>query len=41
MNYSERIQSHGVKMVKNTAIDTEDELAEVYLDIGRFNDAGN
>ncbi|MFT7034669.1 MAG: CHAT domain-containing protein [Cyclobacteriaceae bacterium] len=40
MNYSERIQAHGVKMVETAGIDTNDELAEVYLDIGRYNAAG-
>ncbi|MFY0652721.1 MAG: CHAT domain-containing protein [Cyclobacteriaceae bacterium] len=40
INYSERLQAHGVRLVETAAIDTKDELAEVYLDIGRYNDAG-
>lgn len=37
--YSEKVQAHGVKTVETAGIDTGDELAEVYLDIGRYNDA--
>ncbi len=36
---SEKIQKHGIKMVETAGIDTGDELAEVYLDIGRYRDA--
>ncbi|MEQ6120659.1 CHAT domain-containing tetratricopeptide repeat protein [Reichenbachiella sp. MALMAid0571] len=37
--YSEKIQARGIKTVESAAIDTGDELAEVYLDIGRYRDA--
>lgn len=40
LDYSEQIQAHGVKMVETSGVDTDDELAEIYLDVGRFNDAG-
>lgn len=36
---SERLKSRGVKTIETSGIDTEDELAEVYLDIGRYHDA--
>ena len=39
--YSEKIQAHGIKTVESAGIDTGDELAEVYLDIGRYKDAEN
>ena len=38
---SERLQKHGVKTVETSGVDIEDELAEVYLDIGRYRDAEN
>lgn len=36
---SERLKSKGVKTIETSGIDTEDELGEVYLDIGRYSDA--
>jgi CHAT domain-containing protein/predicted negative regulator of RcsB-dependent stress response len=37
---SEKIMSTGVKTVETAGIEIEDELAEVFLDIGRYRDAG-
>lgn len=36
MNKSEKLQSKGVKTIETSGVDIEDELAEVYLDIGRY-----
>lgn len=33
---SERLQNRGVKTIETSGVDIEDELAEVYLDIGRY-----
>ncbi|WP_109830461.1 CHAT domain-containing protein [Reichenbachiella versicolor] len=39
MNKSEKIQSKGIQTVKTSGIDIDDELAEVFLDIGRYREA--
>lgn len=39
INRSERLQAKGIRTVETSGIDTEDELAEVYLDIGRYREA--
>lgn len=39
INRSEKLQNQGVRTIETSGIDTEDELAEVYLDIGRYRDA--
>ncbi|MFY0628122.1 MAG: CHAT domain-containing protein [Reichenbachiella sp.] len=39
INKSEKLQNQGVRTIETSGIDTEDELAEVYLDIGRYRDA--
>ncbi|MGL1889423.1 MAG: CHAT domain-containing protein [Reichenbachiella sp.] len=36
---SEKIQAQGVRTVETSGIDIEDELAEVFLDIGRYKEA--
>lgn len=36
---SERLQEHGIRTVETSGIEIEDELAEVYLDIGRYKQA--
>ena len=37
---SEKLQRSGIRTVETSGIDIEDELAEVYVDIGRYRDAG-
>jgi len=37
---SEKLTKRGIKTLETSGIDTEDELAEVYLDIGRYREAG-
>ncbi len=39
INRSEKLQSQGVRTIETSGIDIEDELAEVYLDIGRYREA--
>lgn len=36
---SERLQKSGIRTVETSGIEVEDELAEVYVDIGRYRDA--
>ena len=39
MNKSEKLQEKGIKTIETSGIDLDDELAEVYLDIGRYSEA--
>lgn len=39
INKSETLQKHGVRTVETSGIEIEDELSEVYLDIGRYREA--
>lgn len=39
INESERLKKHGVRTVETSGIEIEDELSEVYLDIGRYREA--
>ncbi|MCV9385477.1 CHAT domain-containing protein [Reichenbachiella ulvae] len=39
INESERLKKHGVRTVETSGIEVEDELAEVFLDIGRYREA--
>lgn len=39
INKSEKLQRSGIRTVETSGIEIEDELAEVYVDIGRYRDA--